>query len=68
MTRAAALAWGREQAARIREDRRAGANAGRVTVSVWMDRSLAMQDVGIRTVETREYLAAPRPLLIRSLA
>jgi hypothetical protein len=33
-----------------------------------MDRSLAMQDVGIRTVETREYLAAPRPLLIRSLA
>jgi integrase len=55
-TRAAALAWGRDQEAWIREGRRVGANAGRTTVSDWIDRWLAMQDVGVSTVETREYL------------
>ena len=54
-TRVAALAWGRDQEARIREGRRVGANAGRITVSEWIDRWLAMQDVGVSTVETREY-------------
>ena len=55
-TKAAALAWGRDQEARIREGRWTDPDAGRVTVSEWIDRWLVMQDVGISTVETREYL------------
>jgi integrase len=56
VTRAAALAWGRDQEAWTRDGRRAGVNAGRITVSEWIDRWLVMQDVGVSTVETREYL------------
>ena len=55
-TKAAALAWGRDQEARIREGRWTDPDAGKITVSEWIDRWLAMQDVGISTVETREYL------------
>jgi hypothetical protein len=55
-TKAAALAWGRDQEARIREGRWADPDAGKITVSEWIDRWLAMQDVGISTVETRGYL------------
>ena len=55
-TKAAALAWGRDQEARIREGRWTDPDAGKTTVSEWIDRWLAMQDVGISTVETREYL------------
>jgi hypothetical protein len=55
-TKAAALAWGRDQEARIREGRWTDPDAGKITVSEWIDRWLAIQDVGISTVETREYL------------
>jgi len=55
-TKAAALAWGRDQEARIREGRWTDPDVGKITVSEWIDRWLAMQDVGISTVETREYL------------
>ena len=40
----------------MKEDRRARANARKVTVSEWIDRWLATQDVGPSTVDTREYL------------
>jgi integrase len=55
-TKAAALAWGRDQEARIREGRWSDPDAGKITVSEWIDRWMAMQDFGISTVETREYL------------
>jgi hypothetical protein len=55
-TKAAALAWGRDQEARIREGRWTDPNAGKVTVGDWIDRWLPMQDVGISTQENREYM------------
>jgi integrase len=55
-TKAAALAWGRDQEARIREGRWTDPNAGKTTVSEWIDRWLAIQDVGISTQDHREYL------------
>jgi hypothetical protein len=55
-TKTAALAWGRDQEARIREGRWTDPDAGKITVSAWIDRWLPLQDVGISTEETREYL------------
>jgi hypothetical protein len=55
-TKAAALAWGRDQEAKIREGRWTGPNAGKVTVGEWIERWLAVQDVGISTVDSREYM------------
>ena len=55
-TKAAALVWGRDQEARIREGRWTDPNAGMTTVSEWIDRWLPMQDVGISTRDSREYL------------
>ena len=55
-TKAAALAWGRDQEARIREGRWTDPNAGKTTLSEWIDRWLAIQDVGISTQDHREYL------------
>ena len=55
-TKAAALAWGRDQEARIREGRWTDPNAGKTTVGEWIDRWLAIQDVGISTQDNREYL------------
>jgi integrase len=55
-TKAAALAWGRDQEARIREGRWTDPNAGKVTVGEWIERWLAVQDVGISTVDSREYM------------
>ncbi len=55
-TKAAALAWARDQEARIREGRWADPNAGNITVSEWIDRWLAMQDVGVSTEANGEYL------------
>ena len=55
-TKASALAWGRDQEARIREGRWTDPNAGKITVSEWIDRWLPLQDVGISTEDTREYL------------
>ena len=55
-TKAAALTWGRDQEARIREGRWTDPNAGKLTVGEWIDRWLAIQDVGISTVDHRDYL------------
>jgi hypothetical protein len=55
-TKAAALAWGRDQEARIREGRWTDPEAGKITVSGWIDRWLPLQDVGISTEDNREYL------------
>ena len=55
-TKAAALSWGRDQEARIREGRWTDPNAGKLTVGEWIDRWLAIQDVGISTVDHRDYL------------
>ena len=55
-TKAAALARGRDQEARIREGRWADPNAGNITVSEWIDRWLATQDVGVSTEYNRVYL------------
>jgi hypothetical protein len=55
-TKAAALIWGRDQEARIREGRWTDPNARMTTVSEWIDRWLPMQDVGISTQDSREYL------------
>jgi integrase len=55
-TKAAALAWGRDQEARIREGRWTDPAAGKTTVGEWIDRWLAIQDVGISTQDNRDYL------------
>ncbi len=55
-TKAAALTWGRDQEARIREGRWTDPNAGKLTVGGWIDRWLAIQDVGISTLDHRDYL------------
>ena len=55
-TKAAALAWGRDQEARIREGRWTDPNAGKLTVGEWIERWLAVQDVGISTADSREYM------------
>ena len=55
-TKAAALTWGRDQEARIREGRWTDPNAGKITVSAWIGRWMTLQDVGLSTVENREYL------------
>ena len=55
-TKTAALTWGRDQEARIREGRWTDPNAGKITVSDWIDRWMFFQDVGISTVVTRDYL------------
>jgi hypothetical protein len=55
-TKAAALTWGRDQEAHIREGRWTDPNAGKLTVGEWIDRWLAIQDIGISTVDHRGYL------------
>jgi hypothetical protein len=55
-TKAAALNWGRDQEAKIREGRWTDPNAGKITVSEWIDRWLVLQDVGISTQVNRDYL------------
>jgi hypothetical protein len=52
-TKAAALTWGRDQEARIREGRWTDPNAGKIMVSDWIDRWMTLQDVGLSTVENR---------------
>jgi hypothetical protein len=54
-TKAAALAWGRDQEAKIRSGQWTD-RAGKITVNEWIDRWLAMQDVGISTADNRAYL------------
>ena len=54
--KAAALTWGRDQEARIREGRWTDPNAGKLTAGEWIDRWLAIQDVGISTLDHRDYL------------
>jgi len=55
-TKAAALGWGRDQESRIREGRWSDPKSGQVTVNEWVDRWLLIQDVGISTLNIRDYL------------
>src|SRR5690348_6008160 len=55
-TKQAALGWGRDQEAKVRAGTWTDPTAGEITVSEWVDRWKAMQDVGLSTTENREYL------------
>jgi integrase len=62
-TQAAAVSWGRGQEAAARTGRAGAARAGRagaaavpVTVGDWIDRWLALQDVGVSTLDRYGYL------------
>ena len=54
-TKQAALAWGRDQEAKVRAGTWTDPGAGAITVSEWIGRWQAMQDVGPSTVANREY-------------
>ena len=54
-TKQAALGWGRDQEAKVRAGTWTDPGAGEITVSEWIDRWQAMQDVGLSTVANREY-------------
>ena len=54
-TKQAALAWGRDQEANVRAGTWTDPAAGEITVSEWIDRWKAMQDVGPSTTANREY-------------
>lgn len=55
-TKQSALAWGRDQEAKIRAGTWTDPNAGKMTVNEWVNRWIAMQDVGPSTEYNREYL------------
>ena len=55
-TKQAALNWGRDQEARVRAGTWADPTAGEITVTEWIDRWSAVQDVGLSTAYNREYL------------
>jgi hypothetical protein len=54
-TTQAALAWGRDREAKVRAGTWTDPAAGEITVSEWIDRWKAMQDVGLSTTANREY-------------
>ena len=54
-TKQAALGWGRDQEAKVRAGTWTDLGAGEITVSEWIDRWKATQDVGPRTTANREY-------------
>jgi len=54
-TKQAVLTWGRDQEAKVRAGTWTDPGAGAITVSEWIDRWQAMQDVGLSTVANREY-------------
>ena len=54
-TKQAALTWGRDQEAKVRAGTWIDPGAGAITVSEWIDRWQAMQDVGPSTEANREY-------------
>ena len=54
-TKQAALTWGRDQEAKVRAGTWTDPGAGAITISEWIDRWQAMQDVGPSTVANREY-------------
>jgi integrase len=55
-TKKAALAWGRDQEARIRHGGWTDPQAGEITVDTWTGQWMSGQDVGISTTDNREYL------------
>ena len=55
-TKQAALGWGRDQEAKVRAGTWTDPDAGEITVSEWIDRWMALQDVGPSTAANREYL------------
>ena len=54
-TKQAALAWGRDQEAKVRAGTWTDLGAGAITVSEWIDRWKTMQDVGVSTTANRDY-------------
>src|SRR5437667_64871 len=67
-TKQAALGWGRDQEAKVRAGTWTDPGAGEITVSEWIDRWTAMQDVGPSTMANREYrIGLERDLLLPSL-
>lgn len=55
-TKAAALAWGRDQEAKVRSGTWINPDAGKVLVSAWIEQWTTLQDVGLSTTSNREYL------------
>jgi integrase len=55
-TKAAALEWGRDQEAKIREGRWTDRKNGKISVDEWIDRWLTLQDVATSTEHLRSYL------------
>ncbi len=55
-TKQSALDWGRDQEAKIREGRWTDHKTGKLTVNDWVDRWIAVQDVGVSTENLRRYL------------
>jgi integrase len=55
-TKAAALAWGRDQEADIRQGRWTDSTSSTLTVAEWIDRWTAMQDVALSTETLRQHL------------
>ena len=55
-TKQAALHWGRDQEASVRAGTWTDPTAGEITVTEWIDRWKAVQDVGLSTTDNREYL------------
>jgi integrase len=55
-TKRAALGWGRDQEAKVRGATWTDPTAGAITVSEWIDRWKAIQDVGVSTADNRDYL------------
>lgn len=51
-----ALTWGRDQEASIRAGRFSDPDNGKTTVGEWIDRWLDLQDGGISTQDSREYM------------
>lgn len=55
-TKAAALEWGRDQEAKIRQGRWTDLAASKITVGEWVDRWIAIQDVALSTRNIRHHL------------
>jgi hypothetical protein len=55
-TKATALAWGRDQEAKVRSGQRTDPKAGKILLRVWAERWTSAQDVGPSTTNNREYL------------
>ncbi len=55
-TKKQALTWGREQESKVSSGQWTDPGAGKIPVDTWLERWLEAQDVGLSTVDTRDYL------------